>query len=131
MDKVKYHIFKDKKLVSVSLLENIKFNQLMEWHNILFTDPDFSPDMDGIVDQRVHVIDVTHDDIEALIKMNKENKFVTGRWCHLIDAPKSTAIAMLYQSGSEELHDVHIFNSVEGVSQFLGYDVSDYLLSSN
>jgi len=125
---IRHVIFPERRLVSVLPLGEIHYDELFAWHMTLAQDPDYRHDYDAIVSHLNSELKLSPEELKLLIGHNAESKLVTGKWAHLVDTPLATAMSLLYESNKEVQHPMRTFSTAEGVSSYLGYDITPYLL---
>ena len=123
----RYRIHPERNLVVVKLLQTVTVRDIARWESVMIQEPLFSPDMDGIVDQRQASADLTRDDVTELAELTKTTHKVKGRWIHLVNDPMPTAMAIQYKREVDEQQEVEAFSTIESASKFLGYNVEPYL----
>lgn len=84
-------------------------------------------DYRGVLDYRHAEIDMSVSDVEQLAEEAKALGASGGRWALLIDAPKETALSMIYLNRIGSGQQENIFASVVHASQFLGLDLAPFL----
>ena len=127
---IKHKIFKEEKLISVLLDGEIFFDELMQWHIELKYNKDYSPEFTGIVNQRTASLKLLPHDLNKIIEFNKANNLVKGKWAHLIDSPLETALGVKYKKGALQVHEMCIFSSVVVASDYIGFDITPFILEA-
>jgi len=123
-------IFKEKNLISILIVGEVSFTELMEFHIKLANNPDYLNTFDGLVDQREAVMNITPSDLDTISQFNTDNNLIKGHWAHIIHTPNETALTMVYELKAQPKHGIQIFNTKQAASQYLGYDIREYLLKN-
>ena len=123
---IEYRIDPELRLVIAWFTGEVEYEELLNWHLELAGHPDYHPDFSGVGDMRRASMQVSHEQIEALDRLNAERKIVTGAWALLVDSPRETALAMVYSNVKAGRHPMHYFSTIEAASEYLGVDVSPY-----
>jgi len=123
----RYRIHPERNLVVVKLLQAVTARDIARWELAMMQEPLFSPDMDGIIDQREASADLKRDDVTELAKLTRTTHKVKGRWVHLVDDPLPTAMAIQYKREVDGQQEVEAFSTTESASKFLDYNIEPYL----
>lgn len=120
-------IYLEKRLVVLRLLQTASLKEIALWEAAMMHEPLFSPDMDGVVDQRVTPAELNCTDVKELAETNRSKHGVRGRWVHLVNDPMSTAMAIMYKRETGEQQQIEAYSSIKAISEFFGYDITPYL----
>lgn len=124
---ITYKVFTKQKLVSVKYTGEVTFQELLDWHNEIFADPEYKMGFDGLFDYRNCLFQVSGNEISDLATFISSGNKVSGKSVHLTDSPLPTALVIIYKDLAKNVHDVEVFSTINGVSAFLGYDVTPYI----
>ena len=124
-------IYKERNLISVLIVGEVSFTELMDWHIRLANNSDYLNTFDGLVDQREAIMNIAPSDLDSINQFNADNDLIKGRWSHIIHTPHETALTMVYEQKAKPKHGIQIFNTEQAASQYLGYDIREYLLRDN
>jgi len=115
-----YRIYPDERFIAFKCLGALSLDFTKESYLKLSEDPDFDPTYNTEV--------MLPEEARELAKFVIENQLATGRCAGLVDKPVLTALGAIYKAAVEPQHRLELFSTVEGASNFLGRDVSKYLI---
>jgi len=115
-----YRIYPDERFIAFKCSGALSLDFTKESYLKISEDPDFDPTYNGIGDWRSITEVMLPEEARELAK------FV--RCAGLVDKPVLTALGAIYKAAVEPQHRLELFSTVEGASNFLGRDVSKYLI---
>jgi hypothetical protein len=124
---IAYKIDKKNKLVIAKMAGEVSFKELLGWHFELAAREEYEPAYSGIADMREANMQVTIENLQELVEINREQHLVSGRWVCLVDTPTETALAMLYKNEKSDSHPMELFSSTQSASAYLQLDVEEAL----
>lgn len=120
---IHYKIDNKNKLVVAKLAGDVTFKELLDWHFELAAREEYEPSYSGIACMRDANMQVSMENLQELVEINRENNLVSGRWVCLVDTPMETALAMLYKSEKSDSHPMEVYSSTGAASAYLQHDV--------
>ena len=124
---IHYTIDNNNKLVTAKMVGEVSFKELLDWHFELAAREEYHPAYSGIADMRAANMQVSMENLQELVEINRENNLVSGRWVCLVDTPMETALAMLYKSEKSDSHPMEVYSSTDAASAYLQHDVETAL----
>lgn len=125
---VTYKIIKDKKIVLLDISGDISYSQFVECFDAAVKDPDYSSTYNGIAVFRDDTkIEMSRKETMELAEYVVSNKLSDGKWAILADKPLETALSLIYQERATSQHEVSIFSTIEGASEYLDIDLKEIL----
>ncbi len=126
-----YKIFSDDRLVSFRCAGPVTLEFAKESYLNLSRDAAFDPSFDGIGDWRGITTTMTPEEAKQLAHLVVDMKLSSGRWAGLVSSPMITALATIYKNAVKRQHTLELFTTIEGASDYLGRDVSRFLIQSD
>jgi len=127
MQVIYYKIFPELNLIALRLAGDCYFSALMACIRAYMQDPAYQPTLNGVLDMRDGRLVLTPEEILQISSFVHQQKFAKGRWCHLVEHPRSTALGTLYQNLIQDEHPLKVFSTLEAASSFLLTDLGQVL----
>ena len=124
---INYKIFPEVNLLTIWLTGDCDFTALLSCIQTYMLDPAYHSEMNGVLDMRQGRLVLTPSEILQISTFVHEQKFAKGKWCHIVEDPRSTALGSLYQSQIQDEHPLKVFSTLEAASSFLLTDLKLYL----
>jgi len=124
---IRYQIDEQLGVVIARMEGEVYYQELVDWHHELWAQSNYAKHYKGIGDQRGACMKLSPEEVEAIARLGEESGMTKGRWALLVDAPRETALAMVYGDVSGEMHEMRPFATEAAASAYLGLDVAALL----
>lgn len=129
MSMYQYKIFHQIELVSVYLYDTVDMQELMEMNMSIYSDLNQQPHFNGLCDTRDAELNITLNQMRQIHQSNEVLNVTHGRWAHIVNNPRNTALSMEYALAARDIHEVKIVHDIEEAENFLKIkDLNPYIL---
>ena len=123
-----FRVFPAERLAIVQWFGRATYADVVAWLDELVAHPQFSPELDGIVDLRKgDLTNMSPADVKGIAQLMVERKLTRGRWVHLATGPMETALSMMYSRAVSEQYRMRVFSTVESAAEYLGREPAELL----
>lgn len=115
-----YEIYPDERMIVTRFKGRFTFAGLRDSVTVMWEDPRYSLNYDGIVDISDMSVGIAMADFRAMLDVVRHSaKISRGRWAAVATTPLAAACGMLYQRTVALRHPFEVFSTVEGVCSYL------------
>ncbi|OGG96059.1 MAG: hypothetical protein A2508_03040 [Candidatus Lambdaproteobacteria bacterium RIFOXYD12_FULL_49_8] len=125
---IKVDIYPKERLIVAIYNGDIRMADAIEATGNMIVDPNFSPEFDGVIDYRQAELLFSVQEIIDFSDAAAKSKITGGRWCTIVSRPQETALLSIFKNHLKDQHPVELFCTINAASEYLGRDLSKYLL---
>lgn len=118
---MKYQIIPEKNLIIETFSGRVTLDDVVSFLKGILDDPDYSPELNGIVDFREADLDVSYDEIRGLVDWlaSRETR-ARGYWAFVTDRPVTHGISRIFAALAEGLQRrIEYFGSLEQAARWI------------
>lgn len=123
------NVYPEQQLVVILYSGEVTLAEFGEVAAEMLSHPAYRIWFDGVSDFRQAHTTMSADELEALAEAALKDDAAKGKWCFIISPsdPMATAFSMIYQERLENQHDSAAVTTLEGASEFLSRDLTQFL----